>query len=80
MPVIKQNPSVHAGSVNTYTPERVTLELSRDEFSWLRIALSHAAAYATEKPAVLRQFLEVSNAINRGNPDWTPYEVPEENP
>lgn len=63
--------------MNTYTPERVTLELTREQFHRLQITLKYAVDHASQSPAVLPFFYEIVNAINRGNPDWTPYEVPE---
>jgi hypothetical protein len=68
--------------MNTYTPERVTLELSRDEFEYLALGVTILVTEAKMRRdgyASLRA-RKLANAINLGNPAWTPYEVPEENP
>lgn len=48
---------------------RVIIDISEDEYQWLIFALG--AATATLGPPVLK----LDNAINEGNPAWTPYPI-----
>lgn len=57
------------------TPEGVTIELTSDQFDSLLLQLGYAAGAATLRGEPLHRFLRLVNAINEGNPDWTPYEV-----
>jgi hypothetical protein len=57
----------------------MTIELTEDERQGITFALGIAAgAYARDqyKPGIRRVFL-LANAINRNNPQWIPYEIPE---
>jgi hypothetical protein len=64
--------------VNTYTAERVTIKLSRDDFAFLNFALGIAAGSMSHQKLMLYSLLRLANTVNEGNPQWTPYElVPE---
>jgi hypothetical protein len=55
----------------------VILTITKDEFSTLNIGLGYTLAVAREKDADLwKRWLRLINALNDGNPRWTPYEVP----
>ena len=42
------------------------------------LMLGYATGYASKEgdPMLFRMFLRLTNAVNRDNPDFTPYEVP----
>jgi hypothetical protein len=66
----------------TYTRQgdHVTLEMTRDDFDRLLIMVGCACGNAM-RIGGSRQFyswLEFANELNNGNPDFTPYEIPEE--
>ena len=68
--------------MNVFTPERVTLDMPRATYEYLLIALGYytGAIHASfGDPAVYRA-LALANELNEGNPDWTPYAIPEEPP
>jgi hypothetical protein len=57
-----------------------TITLSDDEFYLLMLALGLASGEALKRkdhPHVMRLF-RLANAVNRENPNWTPYEIPED--
>lgn len=58
----------------------MTIELTQDEFESLLIALGVAVGtFMKQKDwAEVHRLMRLANAINRNNPNWTPYEVPEE--
>ncbi|MGH9665554.1 MAG: hypothetical protein ACRD9L_14105 [Bryobacteraceae bacterium] len=58
--------------------DKLTIELSRDEFELLLLALGIAAGSAAASPALFKDLLRLANAVNRNNPAWRPYEVPAE--
>ena len=65
--------------MNVFTPERVTLDLSREEHLSLIFALGMASGGIVKDGGEFPMFLlRLANTINEGNPDWTPYEVPPE--
>lgn len=60
----------------------MTIELTDDEFGNLIFTLGIAAgalAKQSDMRGVSRVF-RLANAINRNNPNWTPYEIPPEPP
>ena len=54
---------------------RVHIELTREEYGLLNMALGAAAS--TEM-GWGRDFIRLANTINDGNPNWTPYILEEE--
>lgn len=56
-----------------------TIELSRDEKDTLMLALGTATnvALLQRDKHLFFQFLRLANAVNRKNPDWRPYGIPE---
>ena len=56
------------------------IELTDDEFGWLIVALGMAMGETLkQQDAVLaRNMLRLANAVNRDNPNWRIYEIPEE--
>jgi hypothetical protein len=49
-----------------------------DQYAWLMVALGYAMGTAaqTERQDLTAGFLLLSNALNEGHPQYTPYEVP----
>jgi hypothetical protein len=66
----------------TYTEDgdRVTLEMNRADFERLLIMLSYAVGAALRAGArpMFWRWLGWINELNRTNPRFTPFEVPEE--
>jgi hypothetical protein len=60
--------------------DRVTLELTVDDFGSLLLALGYAcgAAHSKGEPKMFYAWMRLANVVNDGNPDFTPYEIPEE--
>jgi hypothetical protein len=57
------------------------IDLNGDEFDVLLIALGYATgAVSKDNPGLADSFMRIANAVNRNNPLWTPYEVPEKRP
>lgn len=58
---------------------QVHLTITTDEFNTILMALGGflSAAMQDQHPLAIH-VLRVANSINIGNPDWTPYEIPEE--
>ena len=58
--------------------ERVTIEMSHDEFNRLLLILSYAAGAAKndEDPKQFYRVLAFSNALNVENLNWKPYDIP----
>lgn len=58
----------------------VALELTADAFDQLILCMGYAggAALRDHDRAKFRGFLQLANTVNEGNPNWTPYEIPEE--
>jgi hypothetical protein len=52
----------------------VRIEMTRDEWEQLLICLGFAAG---ADPARLPHVVRLLNSINRGNPQFAPYEVPD---
>jgi hypothetical protein len=56
------------------------IDLSEDEFEVLILALGYAAGAASKdnvNPSLVDSFIRVANAVNRNNPRWTNYEIPD---
>ena len=54
-----------------------TVELSEDEFSGLIFAMGLLAGQLFDDKPRFYRVLQLTNALNRNNPNWTPYEIPE---
>jgi hypothetical protein len=52
------------------------------EFQTMVLALGYAAgaAHGREERGLWIEFLRLANLVNRDNPTWTPYVIPEEEP
>ena len=65
----------------TSTPnveDRVNISLTRDEFEALLIMCGYATAAAMKQDTKMGYaFLALVNTINRDNPKWIPYEIPQ---
>lgn len=57
----------------------MTIELTQDEFDSLLITLGVAVGTFMKQNdwAQVLRLMRLVNAVNRNNPNWTPYEVPE---
>lgn len=57
----------------------VKIALTREEYETLLLAVGYAtgAALRDNDRKLMRAFLLLANAVNRDNPNWKPYEVPE---
>jgi hypothetical protein len=62
---------------STFGPERVMIDLSREEFEALLYCLGIALGHALKEHRldVADSMFRLTNAVNEGNPGWTPYEV-----
>jgi hypothetical protein len=62
--------------MNSYGPDKVVLELSRDDFLRLIMAIGLAGGAAKREGLTeyFRTMIRLANTINQGNPGWTPYE------
>jgi hypothetical protein len=60
--------------------DTVTIRLLREDFLFLVFTLGFAAAehHNRGEKQIFSQTLKLANAINRDNPNWTPYETKEE--
>jgi hypothetical protein len=66
----------------------VTITMTRDDWEAVLLRLGMAAAHVAHvrpdvperaaAPGLLSRHLALMNRINAGNPNWTPYAVPEE--
>jgi len=65
----------------TYTRDgdRVTLEMTGEDFDRLIHLFGYAAGAATreEDKTLFYQWIQFANDLNATNPRWTPYEIPE---
>jgi hypothetical protein len=58
--------------------KEIVVTLSQHEFNGLLIVMGYAAGAAfREDKRLAWSFLELANRVNRDNPHWTPYEIPE---
>lgn len=67
------------GLITKLLADRTVFEFSEDEFGRLYFAIS-AVAFAAGSRDEGVAWARLANAINEGNPDWTPYEVDEPAP
>lgn len=56
---------------------RVYIDLTETEFEMLILLMGQGAGNAMRANDDLRPWLRLANAINKGNPNWRPYEVSE---
>lgn len=63
---------------HTNVGERV-IRLSESEFTTLLLMMGYATGAASKESdkGLGLSFLRIANAVNRDNPDWTPYELAE---
>ncbi|HEX4545731.1 MAG TPA: hypothetical protein VH110_05185 [Candidatus Acidoferrum sp.] len=62
----------------TETGGRVTVEMSRDDWEQLTRMLGYAAGAAqADNQWLFWQFIVFTNQLNRTNPHFRPYEIPE---
>lgn len=56
----------------------VTITLTYDEYVFLALALGYAAGAAKGKdePKFFSELVRLANTVHKGDPNWTPYEVP----
>jgi hypothetical protein len=66
-----------AGMKYTEKGDTVTLEMSRAEYSNLLIAIGIAAGSATDRQ-VFWGWMQFVNELNETNPQFTPYQIPED--
>jgi hypothetical protein len=59
-----------------------TITLSEDEYVSLLLAIGYATGAASLRGdgGYVGRLFRLANAVNRDNPAWTPYQVPEEPP
>jgi hypothetical protein len=67
----------------TYTQQgdHVTLDMTREVFEQLVWVLGVAAGVVSRERGFRKEFWELirlANELNTGNPNWKPYDVPEE--
>jgi hypothetical protein len=55
---------------------RVLIDISEDDYETLMLVLGFATGRAIGRPDLMRPktILMLANAINEGNPNWTPYD------
>ena len=58
--------------------DRVKLEMGVDEWQTLLLALGYAAGASFRDKPVFWKLVRFANEVNRTNPSFTPYEIPEE--
>ena len=58
----------------------MTITLTDDEFAQLLFLLGFATgqAFNDNEPRLAYKFIDLTNKINRGNPNFRPYEIPPE--
>jgi hypothetical protein len=64
----------------TRNGENVTLEMTQEDYERLTIILGYAVGglRATGKEAEFWEWIDFVNRLNAGNPDFTPYTIPEQ--
>jgi hypothetical protein len=55
---------------------RVVIEITPDEYSGLLVLLGYAIGSAEDRGEDAASWWRLANAINEGNPDYTPYAIP----
>jgi hypothetical protein len=62
----------------TETDGRVTVEMSREDWEQLTVMLGYALGFAhRDDRALFWCYLDLVNRLNRTNPHFRPYEIPE---
>jgi hypothetical protein len=63
--------------MNTFTKDRVVLNLTRAQFSRLlfTLAIAGGVAYKSGEHNALWVLLQMADELNQGNPEWRPYNV-----
>lgn len=62
--------------MNTFTEDKVTLELSRKDFGNMILLLGLGVGVACDMhPGNKKWAIELMNKINEGNPRWIPYSM-----
>ena len=58
----------------------VEIKLTRGDYEQLLIVLGYAtgAAWSSGNPGFSYAILRLANVINRDNPNWIPYQIPDE--
>jgi hypothetical protein len=66
--------------IYTQQGERVTLDMTRDDYDKLMLMLGYAtgAANMAGELTLFWSWLRLANELNNGNPNFRPYEIPEE--
>jgi hypothetical protein len=59
---------------------RVLIDIGEDDFEILIFLMGLGAGTAQREGStgLFWRFISLANAVNEGNPNWTPYEVPAE--
>jgi hypothetical protein len=59
--------------------ERIQIDISVDEWGNLLLLMGYALAARRKQTGIMPwHWLRLINSINEGNPQFTPYEIPEE--
>jgi uncharacterized protein YfaT (DUF1175 family) len=59
--------------------DSITFTITNSEYMMLLVMMGYATGAASQQDqALFRSFLRLANSINKDNPKWIPYEVPEE--
>ncbi len=56
---------------------RVLIDISEDEFETLLIVIGYAVGARSLGEPLPHSWISLTNAVNEGNPRWTPYQVEE---
>jgi hypothetical protein len=65
--------------MNDLLNDEVVITLTGDEYQRLLLLTGYATGAAMkDDPKLAYSFLDLANRINRDNPRWTPYAIPEE--
>jgi hypothetical protein len=59
--------------------DKITIELTEQDYKLLMFGLGHAANHIRDQgiEAIFYTLVALTNRVNEGNPEFTPYEVPE---
>lgn len=59
--------------------DSVLIQISAEDYERLLLMMGYAFSAALKEDASMAySFLDLTNRVNRGNPNWTPYEIPEQ--
>lgn len=62
----------------TQQGDRVTVEMARDEYETLMLIVgAGVGSQRRRNRGVFYRWLEFTNEMNAGNPDYRPYEIPD---